>query len=469
MSVWAGSEGVWTIPLATTQHARQGTRERLREVAARHPDRLHIELDALATRVVLDAKGRAVAVEYLKGARLYGATPDASSAPGTPCRIEAAKEVILCGGAFNTPQLLMLSGIGPGAELARHGIPLDVDLPGVGTNLQDRYEVGVVFRMVRDWAAMGTAEFRRGDALFKRWAGRRRRGMYISNGVAIGVSRRSRHASGPDADLWLMALLARFEGYATGYSKIIADTHDCLTWAILKGRTGNRSGTVRLASPDPRQSPRIDFNYFGEGGAADLAARRRRGAHRARPRRRVGRDRADRRRTDPRRARHRRTPRPLDRGSRVGPPCVRDCRNRAARGRRGARRRTSASTACRGLRVVDASVFPAHPGIFHLGGGDDDRREGGGGDFCCSLPSRRALANRERGGPGWGVSQRAAVIRCEAPPPQPSPPSDKRGREWEERFRIAGRNRSAASCSSKPCRDTGSARSPGFHRGPIAR
>ena len=132
----AGVEGVWTIPLATTRHARQGTRERLCEVAARHPDRLHIELDALATRIVLDAEGRAVAVEYLKGARLYGATPDASTDAGVPCRIEAAKEVILCGGAFNTPQLLMLSGIGPATELARHGIPLDVDLPGVGANLQ---------------------------------------------------------------------------------------------------------------------------------------------------------------------------------------------------------------------------------------------------------------------------------------------------------------------------------------------
>ncbi len=266
-----GAEGIWTIPLATTGHARQGTRERLREVAARHPDRLHIELDALATRVVLDAGGRAVGVEYLKGARLYGATPDASTEAGTRCRIDAAKEVILCGGAFNTPQLLMLSGIGPASELARLGIPLDVDLPGVGANLQDRYEVGVVFRMVRDWAAMRAARFRRGDPPFKRWSGRRR-GMYISNGVAVGVSRRSGPATGPDADLWLMALLARFEGYATGYSKVIAETHDCLTWAILKGRTGNRSGTVRLHSTDARRPPRIDFNYFGEGGAADLAA-----------------------------------------------------------------------------------------------------------------------------------------------------------------------------------------------------
>ncbi len=55
--------------------------------------------------------------------------------------------MILAGGAFNTPQLLMLSGIGPRAELERHGIPVRVDLGGVGRNLQDRYEVGVVHRM----------------------------------------------------------------------------------------------------------------------------------------------------------------------------------------------------------------------------------------------------------------------------------------------------------------------------------
>ena len=77
------------------------------------PDRLRVELDALATRVLLDAENRAVGVEYLAGARLYRAHRQPSGAAGERREVRASMEVILAGGAFNTPQLLMLSGIGP--------------------------------------------------------------------------------------------------------------------------------------------------------------------------------------------------------------------------------------------------------------------------------------------------------------------------------------------------------------------
>ena len=112
------------------------------------PTGCRIELDALATRVLLDDDNRAIGVEYLKGPRLYRA----HGQPGDRARradagARPAREVILCGGAFNTPQLLMLSGIGPRDVLEPLGIPVRIELPGVGKNLQDRYEVGVVNRM----------------------------------------------------------------------------------------------------------------------------------------------------------------------------------------------------------------------------------------------------------------------------------------------------------------------------------
>ena len=72
--------------------------------------------------MLLDASQRATGVEYLKGERLYRAHPDSSDGSGEPCQARATREVILCGGAFNTPQLLMLSGIGPRAALSRSGI-----------------------------------------------------------------------------------------------------------------------------------------------------------------------------------------------------------------------------------------------------------------------------------------------------------------------------------------------------------
>jgi choline dehydrogenase len=255
-------------PLSTDRHARTGARERLLAVAARYPDRIRIELHALATRVILDETNRAVGVEYLKGERLYRATPN-PKAGGEPGRVFVAREIILAGGAFNSPQLLMLSGIGP-AELRDHGIPVRVPLEGVGRNLQDRYEVGVVNRLKRPWRALAGARFEPGDPLYREWVSKRD-GMYVSNGAALAVS----FPSAPDrvpADLFCMALLAKFDGYYPGYSGQVAAHHDYLTWAILKAHTANRAGRVTLRSNDARDMPLVDFRYFEQGGDEDVRA-----------------------------------------------------------------------------------------------------------------------------------------------------------------------------------------------------
>ena len=257
------ADGLCFTPLSTDRHERVGTRERLLDVAARHPDRLRIELNALATRVLLDADNRAIGVEYLKGDRLYRAHPGASEDPGDRRVVHARCEVILAGGAFNTPQLLMLSGIGPRDTLGRHGVPVRLELSGVGRNLQDRYEIGVVNRMAKPWRVLDGANFTRDDPLFADWS-RYRTGMYVSNGAALAVSLRSRpHLRVPD--LFCMGLLAKFEGYFPGYSRVIAEHHDYLTWAILKAHTNNRAGEVTLRSPDPRDTPLVNFRYFEEG------------------------------------------------------------------------------------------------------------------------------------------------------------------------------------------------------------
>ena len=266
-------EGLCYLPLSTAGHRRTGARERLLSVAARYPDRLHIELDALATRILFDAEGAAAGVAYLKGARLYRAHGKPSLLPGEERQVRARREVILCGGVFNTPQLLMLSGIGPAAELRAHGIAPRVDLPGVGRNLQDRYEVAVTHRMQRPWSSLDGASFERGDPMWRRWkdAGA---GMYASNGVALAVIRRSQPGAA-EPDLLCMALLARFEGYFHGFSRWLRSHPDYLTWCILKAHTRNRAGSVTLASSDPRDPPHVNFNYFDEGddtAGADLKA-----------------------------------------------------------------------------------------------------------------------------------------------------------------------------------------------------
>ena len=258
------AEGVRYTPLTTRDHRRTGARERVLETARRFPDRLRVELRALATRVLLDGDGRAVGVEYLKGERLYRAHARPSEAPGEQRRVHASREVILAGGAFNTPQLLMLSGIGPKAGLERFGIPVRVDLPGVGRNLQDRYEVSVVNRMSFDaWEVMRGARFARGDPLYREWAAGRD-GLYATNGAGLALIARSA-LERKLPDLFCMALLARFSGYFPGYAAALRDKLNYLSWAVLKAHTENRAGEVALASADPRDPPRVNFRYFEEG------------------------------------------------------------------------------------------------------------------------------------------------------------------------------------------------------------
>jgi choline dehydrogenase-like flavoprotein len=262
--------GIRYLPLTTYRHRRQGTRERLLDVARRHPDRLRIILDALATRVIFDETNRAIGVEYLQGERLYDAHPTPSAREGQLRSIYAAREVVLAGGAFSSPQLLMLSGIGPAEELARHGIAPRVFLDGVGRNLQDRYEVGVVNRMRFDaWKVFRGARFGQGDRLFRQWLARR--GVYKTNGSVLTLFRRS-SSDQLLPDLFCMALLAHFRGYRPGYSATIARDLNYLTWVVLKAHTRNRAGMVTLRSCNPRQRPQIDFNYFSEGGEQDVRA-----------------------------------------------------------------------------------------------------------------------------------------------------------------------------------------------------
>lgn len=272
---WGGGSftGLCYLPLATKQQRRQGARERLLQAAAAHPGRLHIELDALATRVLFDADGAATGVEYLKGARLYRAHAAPSPSAGERRVVRARREVVLAGGAFNTPQLLMLSGIGPAAQLRAHGIAARVDLPGVGCNLQDRYEVAVTHRLSRPWRLLEGAEFRRGDALWQRWQADGG-GMYGSNGASLGIVLRS-DPGVPEPDLFCMALPAHFDGYHPGFSNAIRAHPDRLSWVVLKAHTRNRAGCVELRSADPRDPPRIDFGCFDAGddpGAEDLRA-----------------------------------------------------------------------------------------------------------------------------------------------------------------------------------------------------
>ena len=256
--------GIHYPPLATAKARRNGTRERVLDVQQRFPDRLRIELNALVTEVLLDDTQRAVGVEFLRGERLYQAHADPSELPGQRYRVKARREVILSGGAFNTPQLLMLSGIGPRDELRRLKIPVRVDLPGVGRNLQDRYEICVVNEMnFPEWKSLKGADFTHNDPNYIEWKNEGT-GFYTGNGAVIATIMRSKPER-PLPDLFCFAVLGEFYGYFPGYSQAIVDHHNMVTWAVLKAHTNNQGGWVKLRSKDPRERPEINFRYFEEG------------------------------------------------------------------------------------------------------------------------------------------------------------------------------------------------------------
>jgi len=123
--------------------------------------------------------------------------------------------------------------------------------------------VSVVHRMKDDWEFMNGAEFRKGDALYKEWQSTRS-GVYATNGGLFTVLKKSQvDATVPD--LFCMSLLTRFEGYFPGYSKLISGHRNYLSWIVLKAHTRNTAGAVRLKSSDPQDPPEIHFRYFEEG------------------------------------------------------------------------------------------------------------------------------------------------------------------------------------------------------------
>jgi choline dehydrogenase len=273
--------GVFNTPASILHGVRSTVRERVLSVRALYPQRLILIPKALATAVIID-NGRALGVRYVEGAHLYRASPQAAAGSALPAakelRLRERGEVILAGGAFNTPQLLLLSGVGPAADLRRLGITVRCDLPGVGKNLQDRYEIGLVSDLPADFTVLRGATFQAPetdatqDAALEEW--KNHRGVYASNGVVLSIIKRSAQAEGDVPDLYLFGLPGYFRGYFPNYSQqtqnevkdgVRTANHHRFTWAVLKGSTRNRAGLVTLRSTDPRDPPEIDFHYFDEG------------------------------------------------------------------------------------------------------------------------------------------------------------------------------------------------------------
>src|SRR5689334_18821933 len=203
---------------------------------------LRVETQAHATKILFEGK-RAVGVEYKQGKETK--------------RLRARREVILSSGAFQSPQLLMLSGVGDSATLGRHGIASVHHLPGVGQNLQDHPDFIFSYASDSPWffgtSLKGIPRLLRGIRQYRK----ERRGPITTNFAECGGFLKTR----PDLDIpdiqlhFGMALTddhGRKRGSGTGFS-----CHVCLL------RPKSR-GSVTLGSADPLAAPRIDPNFLGE-------------------------------------------------------------------------------------------------------------------------------------------------------------------------------------------------------------
>jgi choline dehydrogenase len=224
----------------TTRHGRRASAAVAYLAPAKARSNLRIETAALARRIVFERR-RAVAVEYRQG--------------GTTRTVRARKEIVVCGGAYNSPQLLQLSGVGPADLLRDHGIPVVLDSPGVGHDLQDHLQVRVVMRATqpitlndvinsplrRILAGAQYAAFRRGP-------------LSIAAGTSGAFFKTNQRLATPDIQI-------HFLPFSTDKMGERLHAFPGFTASVCQLRPESR-GSLRIRSADPTAAPEIRINYL---------------------------------------------------------------------------------------------------------------------------------------------------------------------------------------------------------------
>jgi choline dehydrogenase len=210
----------------------------LKQARSRH--NLKVELNALATRILFDGR-RAIGIEY----RQNGATRTAY----------ADGELILAGGAFNSPQLLQLSGVGPAELLRSHGVAVIADVPGVGSDLQDHLQVRMQFRCTEPITANDVINnWRHRYSAGIRYFISRKGLLSIGAGYAGAFFRTRPDLATPDVQIHFLIFSTETAGAAVHpFSGFMA--------SICQLRPDSR-GFVRIKSADPAEAPAIQPRYL---------------------------------------------------------------------------------------------------------------------------------------------------------------------------------------------------------------
>lgn len=235
----ATQEGVGFFQLTSQNGRRCSSAVAYLNPVKKRPN-LRIVTHAQVDRILLDGR-RATGVRYTDRA-------------GRPQTVTADREIVLSGGAINSPQLLMLSGIGEADQLSKHGLTVGHDLPGVGKNLQDHLQARLVYKCneptLNDEVStlMGQARIGLKYLMFR--AGP----MTMAASLATGFLKTREDLETPDIQFHVQPLSAENPGKG-------ADRFSAFTMSVCQLRPESR-GEIRLNSARPRDYPRIIPNYL---------------------------------------------------------------------------------------------------------------------------------------------------------------------------------------------------------------
>jgi choline dehydrogenase len=207
---------------------------------ARDRRNLHVETSALAQRVVFEGR-RADAVEYRKAGRLRTA--------------RARKEILIASGAYNSPQLLQLSGVGPAELLRKHGIEVVLDAPGVGHDLQDHLQVRVVMRCAKPITLNDIVNHPvRRILAGARYAAFRQGPLTIAAGTSGAFFKTNPRLATPDIQI-------HFLPFSTDKMGEKLHSFSGFSASVCQLRPESR-GSLRIRSADPAAPPEIRINYL---------------------------------------------------------------------------------------------------------------------------------------------------------------------------------------------------------------
>ena len=236
--------GVGLYQVTQKDGARCSTAVAYLQPAKSRPN-LDVVTGALVRRIVLE-NGRAVGVAYARG--------------GQEVQARAEREVLLSGGAINSPQLLMLSGIGPADHLQEHGINVAVDSAWVGRNLQDHLDVSTLNHSTRRVTYDRLSDMKVAFDYFLRG----HTGPGTSNIAEAGGFVRSQYAPDSRADIQFHFIPAMLDDH--GRRRLPGDGYT-LHACFLRPRS---RGRIALASANPADKARIEANYLGDAEGFDL-------------------------------------------------------------------------------------------------------------------------------------------------------------------------------------------------------